>query len=71
MTPRTHALSADPNSVSPDGSAEIRDILQTPQGELTHAVLQSRIQVARVHHLTELDQVYYILAGEGELWRRT
>jgi mannose-6-phosphate isomerase-like protein (cupin superfamily) len=70
LTPRTHALSADPDSVSPDGSAEIRHILQSPQGDLTHAVCRAGATAA-VHHLPELDEGYYVLAGEGELWRQT
>ena len=70
MMPRTHVLSAEPDSVSPDGSAEIRHILQSPHGDLTHAVCRAG-SMAAVHHLPELDEGYFVLAGEGELWRRT
>jgi mannose-6-phosphate isomerase-like protein (cupin superfamily) len=56
--------------VSPNSSAEIRHILQSPQGDLTHAVCRAGATAA-VHHLPELDEGYYVLAGEGELWRQT
>jgi mannose-6-phosphate isomerase-like protein (cupin superfamily) len=66
----THALSADPDAVSPDGSADIRYLLKSPQGDVTHAVCRTG-QVAPTHHLPELDEAYYVLAGEGEIWRAT
>jgi mannose-6-phosphate isomerase-like protein (cupin superfamily) len=65
-----HMLSTEPNAESPDGSAEIRHILTSPAGDLTHAVCRAGYTAA-VHHLPELDEAYYVLAGEGEIWRAT
>ena len=65
-----HALSREPDSVSPDGGAEIRHILQSPRGDLTHAVCAAGTTSA-THHLPELDEAYYVLAGTGEIWRTT
>lgn len=70
MAGSTHVLSAEPDAVSPGGGAEIRHILSSPQGDLTHAVCPAG-HVAPTHHLPELDEAYYVLAGEGEIWRAT
>lgn len=64
----THVLSAEPDDVSPGGGAEIRHILRSPQGDLTHAVCPIG-DVAPNHHLPEADEQFYVLAGEGEIWR--
>ncbi len=63
-------LPAAPDAVSPDGSAEIRYLIKTPDGDLTHGVCPAGV-VAAVHELPELYEAYYILAGRGEMWRRT
>jgi len=65
-----HSLSAVPDASSPDGSAEIRYLLSSPHGDLTHAVCPAGV-VASVHELPELYEAYYVLAGRGEIWRRT
>ena len=65
----THYLSERPDSSSPDGSAEIRDILTFPAGGMAHAVCPAGM-AAGVHELPELDEAYFILAGKGEIWRR-
>lgn len=72
MTPKLslHGLPALPDASSPDGSAEIRYLLQSPRGDLTHAVCPAGV-VASVHELPELYEAYYLLAGRGEIWRRT
>jgi mannose-6-phosphate isomerase-like protein (cupin superfamily) len=66
----THTLSAEPDAISPGGGAEIRHILSSPLGDLTHAVCPAG-QVAPTHLLPALDEAYYVLAGEGEIWRST
>ena len=63
-------LRMDADSVSPGGGAEIRHILTLPQGDLTHAVCPAG-QVSPTHHLPELQEQYYVLAGVGEIWRAT
>jgi mannose-6-phosphate isomerase-like protein (cupin superfamily) len=66
----TRVLPADPDAVSPGGGAEIRQLLSSPNGDLTHAVCRAG-EEAPSHHLPELDEQYFILAGEGEIWRAT
>lgn len=56
--------------MSPGGGAEIRHILSSPPGDLTHAVCPAG-HVSPTHQLPELDEAYFILAGEGEIWRGT
>jgi mannose-6-phosphate isomerase-like protein (cupin superfamily) len=64
-----HVLPDLPDSTSPGGGAEIRHILRSPRGDLTHAVCHAG-EVAPTHELPELDESYFVLAGEGEIWRR-
>ena len=70
MAPLIHGLALEPNKPSQGGEAEIRDILSSTEGDLTHVVCPAR-HVAPTHHLPELDEQYYVLAGEGEIWRAT
>jgi mannose-6-phosphate isomerase-like protein (cupin superfamily) len=65
-----HSLPASPDDVSPDGGAEIRHLLVSPRGDLTHAVCLEG-STSGVHHLPELDEGYFVLSGEGEIWRQT
>jgi mannose-6-phosphate isomerase-like protein (cupin superfamily) len=65
-----HALSAAPDAISPDGGAEIRHILVSPGGDLTHAVCPVG-STSGVHHLPDLDEAYFVLSGAGEIWRET
>ena len=62
-------LSTDPDSASPGGT-EIRYLIKSSLGDLTHATCPER-QVAPVHKLLGLHEAYYVLAGNGEIWRRT
>jgi mannose-6-phosphate isomerase-like protein (cupin superfamily) len=62
-------LTEDPDSSSPDGRAEIRYILDSKGGDLTHAVCPAG-EVAPTHELPELDEAYFVLGGSGEIWRR-
>ncbi len=64
-----HVLADEPDAVSPGGGAEIRHILTSPRGDLTHAVCQQG-QIAPTHLLPELDEGYFVLAGSGSIWRR-
>ena len=65
-----HLIAAEPDAVSPGGGAEVRHILSSPLGDLTHAVCRAG-HVPPTHYLPELDEAYYVLAGEGEIWRTT
>ena len=65
-----HALGAAPDSVSPDGGAEIRHLVVSPRGDLTHAVCLAG-STSGVHRLPELDEGYFVLSGEGEIWRQS
>lgn len=65
-----HMISLTPDANSPDGSAEIGNLLSSPQGDLTHAVCPAGA-VSSVHELPELYEAYYILAGRVEIWRQT
>lgn len=62
-------LAGPPGAVSPGGGAEIRYILQSRGGDLTHAVCPAG-GVSPTHELPELDEGYFVLAGSGEIWRR-
>ncbi|HEU5044303.1 MAG TPA: hypothetical protein VFT75_09220 [Nocardioidaceae bacterium] len=65
-----HVIAAEPDAVSPGGGAEIRHILTSPLGDLTHAVCPAG-HVAPTHYLPDLDEAYFVLAGVGEIWRAT
>lgn len=62
-------LTGPPDFLSPGGGAEIRYILNSKGGDLTHAVCPAG-EVAPTHELPELDEGYFILGGSGEIWRR-
>ncbi|WP_371401638.1 cupin domain-containing protein [Kribbella sp. NBC_00662] len=61
-------LGGAPDSSSPGGGAEIRHVVRSPLGDLTHAVCRAG-EVAPTHDLPELDEAYFVLAGEGQIWR--
>jgi mannose-6-phosphate isomerase-like protein (cupin superfamily) len=54
--------------IAPDGS-EIRLLVQTERGSMVHCTLAIGQVTAAVRHQT-VDEVWYCLAGEGEVWRR-
>lgn len=64
-----HVLAAAADSMSPEGGAEIRYLLHSEGGDLTHAVCPAG-DVAPTHELPELDEAYLVLGGSGEIWRR-
>lgn len=65
---RITTLAAAPDAESPDGGAEIRYILSSPEGELTHAVCPAG-STSGTHLLPTLDEAYFVLGGAGEIWR--
>lgn len=54
--------------LAPDGS-EIRLLLNAKAGGLAHCVLPSGKVSQAVKHKT-VEEVWYILEGEGEIWRK-
>jgi mannose-6-phosphate isomerase-like protein (cupin superfamily) len=57
-----------PDAVAPDGS-DVRVLLQLNRGGMAHFELApGRVSRAMAHHAVE--EIWYILAGEGQMWRR-
>jgi mannose-6-phosphate isomerase-like protein (cupin superfamily) len=57
-----------PDAVAPDGS-DVRVLLQLGRGSMTHFELAAgRVSRAVAHHSVE--EIWYILAGQGQMWRR-
>jgi mannose-6-phosphate isomerase-like protein (cupin superfamily) len=67
---RTVWLPREPTSRSPGGASEIRQLVQLPPGQLTHAVCGAG-NVAAGAVLPERYEAFYVLAGAGEIWRST
>jgi mannose-6-phosphate isomerase-like protein (cupin superfamily) len=63
----TKDLSTDPDEMAPDGS-EIRILVQTPSGQLTHCSLPPGEVSQAVRHKT-INEIWHILDGQGEVWR--
>ena len=66
---RTAWLPREATNRSPGGASEIRQVIQLPQGQVTHAVCAAG-NVAEAAVLPERYEMFYVLAGAGELWRR-
>ena len=67
--PFATARPLDPYDVlAPDGS-EIRFLPQVPGGSMVHCTLPPGAVSLAVTHRT-VDELWYVLAGQGELWRR-
>ena len=54
--------------LAPDGS-EIRVLVATSRGSMVHGTLHPG-QVSRAIVHREVDEVWYITAGQGEVWRK-
>ncbi len=64
----TQALPAEPTVVAPDGS-DVRVLLALRGGSMAHFELPAgRVSQAVTHRTVE--EIWYVLAGEGEMWRR-
>lgn len=64
----TKTLSECADEFAPDGS-EVRLLLRRPGGSLAHfRLLAGKTSVAVIHRT--VDELWYILAGHGEMWRR-
>ena len=62
-------LPAEPTATAPDGSS-VRELLALPAGSAAHFELEPGT-VSRAGRHRTVDEVWYILAGRGEMWRRT
>jgi mannose-6-phosphate isomerase-like protein (cupin superfamily) len=64
----TRQLPVAPDAVAPDGS-DVRELLQLGRGSMAHFELGPG-QVSRpvAHH--SVDEIWYILDGHGQMWRR-
>jgi mannose-6-phosphate isomerase-like protein (cupin superfamily) len=64
----TRQLPDAPDAAAPDGS-EVRVLLQLGRGSMAHFELGAG-QVSRpvAHH--SVDEIWYILQGRGQMWRR-
>ena len=61
-------LPAAPDAVAPDGS-DVRVLLRLGRGSMAHFELAAgRVSRAVAHRAVE--EIWYILDGQGEMWRR-
>lgn len=68
MELETRALPAKFDVIAPDGS-EIRFLARTPRGWSVHCTLPPGGVSLAVAHRT-VEEVWYFLDGEGEVWRK-
>lgn len=61
-------LPADPTTVAPDGS-DVRVLLGLPAGSMAHFELAAG-KVARAVTHRSVEEVWYVVGGRGEMWRR-
>jgi mannose-6-phosphate isomerase-like protein (cupin superfamily) len=66
----TKALAAEYDYISPSGASEIRLLPSFEQGELAHATALPD-KPSNAATLTGIGELFYILSGNGELWRAT
>ncbi|MBA2961938.1 cupin domain-containing protein [Ramlibacter sp. MAH-25] len=59
---------AEPTVVAPDG-ADVRVLLGVPAGTMAHFELAAGKTARAIVHRT-VDEVWFIVAGRGEMWRR-
>lgn len=68
MTPfNTQPLPAQPDVIAPDGS-NVRILLSLAGGSMAHFELPAGQTSLAVQHRT-VEEIWYILAGQGEMWR--
>jgi mannose-6-phosphate isomerase-like protein (cupin superfamily) len=68
MPLQTTMLPAAPDAYAPDGS-EVRLLAALPGGSFAHFTLPAGQVSAPVSHRT-VEEIWYIVAGAGEVWRR-
>lgn len=62
------ALPAEPTVVAPDGS-DVRVLLGLAGGTMAHFTLAAGQVAQAVTHRT-VEEIWYVLAGQGSMWRR-
>lgn len=65
----TRMIPAEPDVMAPDGS-EVRILAATARGGMAHFCLAPGGVSKAVAHRS-VEEVWYFLAGEGEMWRRS
>ena len=68
MTFQTRLLPDSPDVVAPDGS-DVRTLLQLGGGSMAHFELAAG-QVSRAVAHRTVDEIWYVLHGRGQMWRR-
>ncbi len=68
MPLQTKTLSAAPDALAPDGS-EVRLLAALAGGSFAHFTLSPGQVSAPVSHRT-VEEIWYVVAGEGEVWRK-
>jgi mannose-6-phosphate isomerase-like protein (cupin superfamily) len=61
-------LPLDPTAIAEDG-LEVRELLRVTAGSTAHFQLTGGRTGRAVRHLT-IDEVWYVVGGRGEMWRR-
>ena len=61
-------LPEEPDAVAPDGS-DVRVLLQLAGGSMAHFALHAGRTARAVRHRT-VEEIWYVLSGRGEMWRR-
>jgi mannose-6-phosphate isomerase-like protein (cupin superfamily) len=62
------ALPDEPDAIAPDGS-DVRVLLRLSRGSMAHFELAAgQVSRAVAHH--QVEELWYILNGRGEMWRR-
>ena len=64
----TGELPAEPTVIAPDGS-QVRELLSLPTRSAAHFELAPGA-VSRAGRHRTVDEIWFILAGRGEMWRR-
>lgn len=62
------AAAGAPDAIAPDGS-EVRLLCATPRGSMAHFRLPPGAVARPVAHRT-VEELWYVVAGSGRLWRR-
>ena len=65
---KTKYLPAQPTVTAPDGS-HVRELLSLPPGSAAHFELPPGA-VSRAGRHRTVDEIWFILTGRGEMWRR-
>jgi mannose-6-phosphate isomerase-like protein (cupin superfamily) len=66
----TAILPTSATRTAPSGNVEIRILPHFESGEITHAFVGSR-STSRPAFMEKITEFFYVLDGEGELWRRS